>query len=107
MGSELIPFSKNIGEADSNEAELMTVREAFNLFLLSPWANDRNLIIESDSKMVSWIEKPLTAPWRLKRLINHIENVKLQVKGWKLARVSGIQTNCGWISGDEIRYLQL
>ncbi|XVF86520.1 hypothetical protein PTKIN_Ptkin18bG0047600 [Pterospermum kingtungense] len=48
--SVLIRFSKFIGVEDSNVAELVAIRKALVLFLSSPWAFDRELIIESDSR---------------------------------------------------------
>ncbi|XVE67036.1 hypothetical protein DITRI_Ditri08aG0128000 [Diplodiscus trichospermus] len=84
MGVERIRFSKSIGVAESNYAEAMAVREAFIIFLASPWAHSYKLIIESDSKnVVSWVLNPHSAPWRIRNIMVHIENLKTQIREWK------------------------
>ncbi|XVF79224.1 hypothetical protein PTKIN_Ptkin14bG0203400 [Pterospermum kingtungense] len=76
-GNELIRFSKNIEEQDSNMAELMAVREATILFLSSKWVNTSFLTIESDSiNVVCWVNNPCSAPWGMRPVINHIQNLQ-------------------------------
>ena len=45
-------FSKSIGVADSNVAELLAVQEVLKLFVASRWASTHRLTIESDSSNV-------------------------------------------------------
>ncbi|XVE60101.1 hypothetical protein DITRI_Ditri05aG0100000 [Diplodiscus trichospermus] len=48
----------------------------------------RKLYIESDSKnTVQWVCNPNLVPWRIRNIINHIENLKLQVKEWRIGHV--------------------
>ncbi|XVE65734.1 hypothetical protein DITRI_Ditri08aG0023100 [Diplodiscus trichospermus] len=85
LGKERIRFSKSIGVEDSNEAELMAIREAFILFATSRWVQSCSLIIESDStNAVNWILKPKEAPWRLRKFINYIENLKALIRDWSV-----------------------
>ncbi|XVF79191.1 hypothetical protein PTKIN_Ptkin14bG0200400 [Pterospermum kingtungense] len=56
FGNAIIGFSKSIGVADSNEAEILAVREPLILFIASRWAQEFSLVIKSDStSAVSWI----------------------------------------------------
>ena len=45
-------FSKSIGVANSNVAELLAVREALSVYATSRWASSHRLIIECDSSNV-------------------------------------------------------
>ena len=75
-----IVFSKPIGMANSNVAELLAVREAMCIFVSSKWINSHRLIIESDSSnVVRWILNPNSIPWKLKIFNSHIEALKLQL----------------------------
>ncbi|XVF88721.1 hypothetical protein PTKIN_Ptkin19aG0073400 [Pterospermum kingtungense] len=59
----LISFSKSIGIADSNMAEVMAVRKALVLFVTSEWVVNYPLIMECDSQnIVSWVRSPSKAP---------------------------------------------
>ncbi|OMO63114.1 hypothetical protein COLO4_32709 [Corchorus olitorius] len=49
-GNTLVVFSKSIGVADSNFAEVMAIREAFIIFSVSKWCDSIMLIVESDSE---------------------------------------------------------
>ena len=70
-------FSKSIGVADSNMAELLAVREALQLFVVTRWTPSHKLIIESDSSnVVKWLSNPSGAPWRMKRYMAHIVTLK-------------------------------
>ncbi|XVE88825.1 hypothetical protein DITRI_Ditri19aG0099600 [Diplodiscus trichospermus] len=70
-------FSKSVGVADSNLAEVLAIREAFVIFSYSPWATAHTLIIESDSmNAVKWIKNPISSPWRIRGIITHIEFLK-------------------------------
>ncbi|XVE77673.1 hypothetical protein DITRI_Ditri13aG0081000 [Diplodiscus trichospermus] len=61
QGEEVIRFSKSIGFVDSNEVELLAIREAFILFITSRLVSVCLLIIESDSKTaVTYINSLLT-----------------------------------------------
>ncbi|XVE77582.1 hypothetical protein DITRI_Ditri13aG0075100 [Diplodiscus trichospermus] len=43
------------------------------------------LIIESDSRnAVKWISEPKEAPWRMRKLIGHIENLKMHATNWSI-----------------------
>ncbi|XVF85746.1 hypothetical protein PTKIN_Ptkin17bG0142100 [Pterospermum kingtungense] len=84
-GKELACFSKSIGVEDSNIAELLAIREAFLIFIASPFVVGKKLIIESDSQnAVSWVNGLSSAPWRVFNFINHIETLKMQVIDWKV-----------------------
>ncbi|XVF66579.1 hypothetical protein PTKIN_Ptkin10aG0048600 [Pterospermum kingtungense] len=87
-GNELIRFSKSIGVEDSNVAELLAIREAFILFLSSTWVMSSKLIVESDSMVaVDWARKPSSVPCRVRNFINHLENLKLKCKDWKIVHI--------------------
>ncbi|XVE89676.1 hypothetical protein DITRI_Ditri20bG0015100 [Diplodiscus trichospermus] len=88
LGMEKIHFSKSIGIEDSNVPELLAIREALILYASSVWAQNTALIMESDSKnAVTWVLNPKSAPWRVQKFINHIENVKSRIKEWKLQHI--------------------
>ena len=73
-------FSKAIGVADSNMAELLAVWEALRLFATSRWAPSHKLIIESDSSnVVKWMTNPSEASWRMKRHMGHIVTLKQEL----------------------------
>ncbi|EOY17780.1 Uncharacterized protein TCM_042499 [Theobroma cacao] len=56
------------------------MREVMVLFAASSWAKSGGINIESDSKnAVSWISKPINAPWRLGQLIHQITALKGKV----------------------------
>ena len=60
-GNVLALFSKFIGIADSNFAELIAVQKALSMFDLSSLKGQSNLIIERDSgDAVSWSTKVIT-----------------------------------------------
>ncbi|XVF41503.1 hypothetical protein PTKIN_Ptkin01aG0284700 [Pterospermum kingtungense] len=59
-GSLKLVFSKSIGDADSNLAEIKAVREAFKLFPASQWSQSHKLLIESNSlNAVKWVRTEL------------------------------------------------
>ena len=73
-----IIFSKSIGVADSNVAELLAIREAMGIFVLSKWFHSHKLIIENNSSnVVRWMLNPNSTPWKLKIFMSHIEAMKL------------------------------
>ncbi|XVF82029.1 hypothetical protein PTKIN_Ptkin16aG0010100 [Pterospermum kingtungense] len=83
-----ILFSKSIGVADSNFAELSVVKEAFKLFSSSKWGKNHNLEIESDSRIVvHWISYPVQAPWRLRSILVDVENLKKMVPYWPVRHI--------------------
>ncbi|XVF82159.1 hypothetical protein PTKIN_Ptkin16aG0022400 [Pterospermum kingtungense] len=81
-------FSKSIGVEDSNIAELLAIREGLILFLSSPWAQCKELIIESDSKIaINWVNNPESAPWRIRKFVTHMETLKPRVIGLTFVHV--------------------
>ena len=74
MAATKVVFSRAIGVADSNVAELLAVREALRIFAASKWVSSHKLIIESDSSnAIKWVRHPQDAPWAMKNYISHIE----------------------------------
>ncbi|XVE56506.1 hypothetical protein DITRI_Ditri04bG0015900 [Diplodiscus trichospermus] len=58
------------------------------IVLSSPWANDHAIIIESDcANAVKWVSNPQVVPWLLRKWIAQIENLKTQIKDWKVIHV--------------------
>ncbi|KAL4341087.1 hypothetical protein GQ457_08G028260 [Hibiscus cannabinus] len=53
----LISFSKSVGVTDATFAKFLAAIEAFKLFRNSRWMNKVNLIIETDSTLITWIGK--------------------------------------------------
>ncbi|XVF83559.1 hypothetical protein PTKIN_Ptkin16aG0498800 [Pterospermum kingtungense] len=87
QGTALIRFSKSIGTADSNLAEILTIKEAFLLVTSSRWVN-LPIIFESDSmNAVSWVSNPLKVPWKFRNIISHMENLKRQLQDWKIVHI--------------------
>ncbi|XVF79317.1 hypothetical protein PTKIN_Ptkin14bG0211600 [Pterospermum kingtungense] len=87
-GNELMSFSKHIGMEDSNVAEIMAIREALVLFLASPWVNCSKLIIESDSRIaIGWVNNPNEAPWKVRMFVNHITNLRSQIKDLQIFHI--------------------
>ncbi|XVF70496.1 hypothetical protein PTKIN_Ptkin11bG0166300 [Pterospermum kingtungense] len=73
---------------------MLAIREAFLIFIDSPFVIDRELIVESDSiNAVNWVNSPSSTPWRVLNFINHNENLKKQLKGWKVTHVFR-EVNC-------------
>ncbi|OMO72253.1 hypothetical protein COLO4_27741 [Corchorus olitorius] len=82
-GNTKLVFSKPIGQADSNMAELLAIKEAFLIFAASNWANEKELLVESDSKnAVKWVNEPTSGPWRCRKIIFQIEGYKKKIKKW-------------------------
>ena len=72
-----VVFSKFIGVTDSNVAELLAVRKALKLFVITRWASTHKLIVENDSSnVVNWVRNPHNIPWIMKKFMCHIENFK-------------------------------
>ena len=85
MAATKVVFSKAIGVADSNVAELLAIREALRIFAASKWVSSHRIIIESDSSnAVKWVLHPQGAPWTMKNQISHIETLKGLVIGWDI-----------------------
>ncbi|XVF65779.1 hypothetical protein PTKIN_Ptkin09bG0277700 [Pterospermum kingtungense] len=83
----LFRFSKAIGSADSNLAEILAIREAFVLFAESQWACLHKLIVESDSSnAVCWSNYSTNVPWAM-RHINQIECLKENIREWEAVHV--------------------
>ena len=81
-------FSKAIGVADSNVAELLVVREALSVFATSRWASSHRLIIECDSSnVVKWVTNPICSPWSVRKFISHIEIFKAQVLDCEIVHI--------------------
>ncbi|XVF83529.1 hypothetical protein PTKIN_Ptkin16aG0496200 [Pterospermum kingtungense] len=84
-----IRFSKPIGIADCNLAELLVIREAYILFTASQWSHSHKLVIESDSSnVVKWVSYPSIAPWAMRRFFNQIEALKSGVQNWRVIHVN-------------------
>ncbi|XVF80295.1 hypothetical protein PTKIN_Ptkin15bG0059300 [Pterospermum kingtungense] len=78
-------FSKSIGVADSNLVELLAVHEVMKLFVPSSWVSSHKLLLESDSSnVVKRISNQSSVFWRLRWLINKIENLKLLISEWSV-----------------------
>ena len=85
MAATKAVFSRAIGVADLNVAELLAVREALRIFAASKWVFSHKLIIESDSSnAVKWVRHPQGAPWAMKNYISHIETLKGLLIGWDI-----------------------
>ncbi|XVF67225.1 hypothetical protein PTKIN_Ptkin10aG0103200 [Pterospermum kingtungense] len=85
---ELARFSKSVGIEDSSVAELIAICEAFLTFIDSPYVYNCALIVESDSKnAVTWVNSPLSAPWRVLNFINHIECLKRKLRKWEVVHI--------------------
>ena len=83
-----IVFSKTIGVADSNVAELLAVREAMCIFVSLKWIHSHRMIIESDSSnVVRRILNPNSMPWKLKIFMSHIKALKLQLGSWQKVQI--------------------
>ncbi|XVE56796.1 hypothetical protein DITRI_Ditri04bG0039600 [Diplodiscus trichospermus] len=94
QGNVIIRFSRSVGVADSNLLELMAVKEAFILFLSCSRLHSYILNIESDSRhVVCWVLKPHTTPWRVRHINSHIENLKQQMKDWRIGHIFS-ELNC-------------
>ncbi|EOY24057.1 Uncharacterized protein TCM_015759 [Theobroma cacao] len=87
-GEVKILFSKHIDTTDSNEAEILAVREAFLIFMASQWKDNHRLLIESDSaNVVKWINNANTAPWRKRKWVLQIGSMKKELTGWEIRHV--------------------
>ena len=81
-------FSKAIGLADSNVAELLAVREALSLFAGTKWATFYRLTIECDSSnVVKWVLNPMSSPWKVRKVMAHIEVLKAQLFRWEIVHI--------------------
>ncbi|XVF70541.1 hypothetical protein PTKIN_Ptkin11bG0169800 [Pterospermum kingtungense] len=66
----------------------MAIKEAFSLLVSSPWAKMNKLIVESDSyNAVQWTNKPESAPWKMRNIINQIECLKSKVCQWEVVHI--------------------
>ncbi|XVF28382.1 hypothetical protein REPUB_Repub15cG0024800 [Reevesia pubescens] len=87
-GTVKMIFSKSIGVADSNLAELLDLREAIVLFATSRWVTSHGLRLESDNKnAVNWILSPASTPWRMKKYTVQIEALKKDLICWDISYV--------------------
>lgn len=87
-GEVKITFSKPVGVADSNLAEVWAVKEALTIFLASRWKDEFCLIIESDSlNAVKWIVQPDTALWKMRQWLIQFEHIKENLIGWEIRHV--------------------
>ncbi|XVF70828.1 hypothetical protein PTKIN_Ptkin11bG0193300 [Pterospermum kingtungense] len=69
-------------------AEFLAIREAFSIFLKSPWAHSSCLTIERDSgNAINWTVNSSSDPWKAKNISNQIENMKLQWLNWRIKHV--------------------
>ncbi|XVF79004.1 hypothetical protein PTKIN_Ptkin14bG0184200 [Pterospermum kingtungense] len=80
-GVNSLDFPNLLGLLTLTLLNCFAVRETFILFVTSSWVQDKELVIECDSKnVVSRVNKPSSTPWNLRNLTNHIEKLKLKVK---------------------------
>ncbi|XVF07574.1 hypothetical protein REPUB_Repub06bG0151200 [Reevesia pubescens] len=87
-GEFLLVFSRSIDVQDSNDAEFLTILEAFLIFAGSKWCSIGGLIVESDSlNAVKWFNNVVSIPWRLKRFSYLLESFKLAIPGWRVVHV--------------------
>ena len=81
-------FSKAIGVADSNVAELLAVREVLSVYANSRWASSHRLIIECDSSnVVKWVTNPICSPWSVRKIISQIEIYKAQLSECEIVHI--------------------
>lgn len=80
-GKTLFTFFKSIGEADSNVAEYLVVKEPFALFGRLDLRNAFHLIIEIDSaNAYKWVlSLDGKVPWRLHQISFTIEALKMYI----------------------------
>ncbi|OMO71257.1 reverse transcriptase [Corchorus capsularis] len=78
-------FSKPIGLAGSNLAEVLDIKEAFLIFVASRWAKDKVLVVESDS--INAENDPSTVSWRFRQIIFQIEGFKKIISKWEVNHV--------------------
>ena len=87
-GSTRLVFSKSIGLADSNMVELLAIKEAFLIFSASDWVNEKELLIETDSRNAAkWVNDPASVPWRFRQTIFQIEGYKKKIRRWIVRHV--------------------
>ena len=87
-GKVKVIFSKAIGLADSNVAELLAVREALRIFLSSKWVSSHRLIIENDSSnVVECVLYPQGTPWALKKIMSQIVAYKAMLIEWDIMHI--------------------
>ncbi|XVF57150.1 hypothetical protein PTKIN_Ptkin06aG0180900 [Pterospermum kingtungense] len=80
--------SARIDVGSANMAEILDIREAFNVFAASQWVSSHELIIESESSnAVKWALNPGIAPWQVRHVILHIEVLKSKVPNWSIVQV--------------------
>ncbi|XVF65828.1 hypothetical protein PTKIN_Ptkin09bG0282100 [Pterospermum kingtungense] len=73
-------FSKNIGIADSNQAELMAIVDALSYVVEAKFDPPPDIIVESNSKVViSWLNHALDQPWKYNNLLNSLQNLYLNL----------------------------
>ncbi|KAL4311451.1 hypothetical protein GQ457_01G029990 [Hibiscus cannabinus] len=80
----LITFSKSVGLTDATYTEILAIKEACSLFVISMWAKKYKLIIETDSKLaVDWMN-PHLCPTVFKPLVlsclDICKNIEWRVK---------------------------
>ncbi|KAL4318982.1 hypothetical protein GQ457_18G008170 [Hibiscus cannabinus] len=81
----LITFSKSAGLTDATSAEILAIKEACSLFVISLWAKKYKLLIETDSKLaVDWMMNPHLCPAVFKPLVlsclDICKNIEWRVK---------------------------
>ncbi|OMO83173.1 hypothetical protein COLO4_22651 [Corchorus olitorius] len=87
-GNTKLVFSKFIGIADSNMAELLAIKEAFLIFVASEWSTNTELIIESDSlNATKWVNEPNSVPWIHRQILFQIKGLKKKIKNWSVVHV--------------------
>ena len=75
-GRVLALFSKSMGVVDSNFTDFRAILEGLRLYMSSEWANNFNLILESDSSVaVNWAKDVECKCWKYVNTYNEVRNV--------------------------------
>ena len=83
-GKVLALFSCPLEHCDSNVAELMGIRWAFDIFLSTDRFEGKKLVIESDSVVVlAWCLKKDDCTWKLWKILNVIDYMSDKCKAVK------------------------
>lgn len=71
-GMVLVMFSTHIGRMESNEAEVLAILEALQIFVSTSF--QERFIAESDSlNAISWVSSRAKTPWRFHLYFNDIK----------------------------------
>lgn len=71
-GMVLVMFSKHVGRMESNEAEVLAILEALQMFVSASF--QERFIAESNSlNAISWVSSRAKTPWRFHLYFNNIK----------------------------------